>query len=127
MAEPTTERGKVGNEGEGVAGSEPDGSEPEYGFDWTRNELVSRGMAGRGAANLGSRNPGPDGDGRLKSGRSRAGWGRAALPREETVARPRCWKAGKSVVTKYWSILWTRFDAGCGVSGGSETALSHDG
>lgn len=115
MAEPG-EPGKAGSEGEpeGVAGSKLDGSEPEYGFDWTRNELVSRGMAGRGAASLGSRNP----EGRLKSGRSGAGWGRVAaaevaLPSEETVARLRCWKAGKRVVTKYWSILWTRFDAGC--------------
>ena len=61
---------------------------------------MSRAIAGRGAANLGSRNP----EG-LKSGRSGVGCGRAAaaalaLPSEDTVARPRCWKAGKSVVTK---------------------------
>ena len=95
-AEP--ERMKAGCEGEGEGKGEAgrlDASEPEYGFDWTRNELLSRGIAGRGATSTGSRNPGG-----LKSGSGRAGcWSRAGST-VTTVARLRCWKAGKSVVKK---------------------------
>jgi hypothetical protein len=88
--------GEGKGEGKGEAGR-LDGSEPEYGFDWTRNELLSRGIAGRGAASTGSRNPGG-----LKSGSRRAGcccWGRAGGA-VTAVTRLRCWKAGKSVVKK---------------------------
>jgi len=96
---------KTGRLGAGKACREA-GSAPEYGFDGTRNELLSRGMAGRGAASCGSRNPGGQ-------NRGRAGWprGRAAPASEEAVACLRCRNAGKSVWKKYWSILSTNIDA----------------
>ena len=50
---------KAGIEGDDTTGRVVmDGSEPEYGFDWTRNELLSRGIAGRGVASGGSLKPG---------------------------------------------------------------------
>jgi len=96
---------KTGRLGAGKACREA-GSAPEYGFDGTRNELLSRGMAGRGAASCGSRKPGGQ-------NRGRAGWprGRAAPASEEAVACLRCRNAGKSVWKKYWSILSTNIDA----------------
>ena len=53
-----TESGRLGKTGREYveAVGQLDGSEPEYGFDCTRNELVSRGMTGSGAASCGSRN-----------------------------------------------------------------------
>jgi hypothetical protein len=50
---------KVGIEGDDTTGRVVmDGSELEYGFDWTRNELLSRGIAGHGVASGGSLKPG---------------------------------------------------------------------
>jgi len=96
---------KTGRLGAGRACREA-GSATVYGFDGTRNELVSRGIAGRGATKCGSWNPGG-----LKRGR--AGWlrGRAAPGSDEAVACLRCRNAGKSVWKKYRSILSTNIDA----------------